>query len=240
MKEDEWPESVNGIAVPYGLPLDVLVETASGLPPDRWPAVYAMGRLGTEPAVRVIRDFACHRDADVRRTAIEVLGRVPRSEANDLLILRALRDPSGPVVRTACDIAGARRWQEARETLRDVARAGDLSTRIAAVQALAKLGNPADIDLAEVLMASGEAHARKEGAFASRTLVSSDSWRRLAGGWLRDAVPRHRLWAAQLFGQFGLQSDLLALQQLSADPDGHVREAARQAVVLLRSRADAV
>jgi len=217
--------------------MDVLVETANGPPPGHWPAVYAIGRLGTETAARVLRDFACHRDADVRRTAIEVLGRVPRSEANDLLLLRALRDSSSPVVRTACDIAGARQWQEARETLREVARAGNLQTRIAAVQALSRIGNHADIDVAESLMAAGDVHARKEGAFACRSLVSSDSWRRLAGAWLSDAVPRHRLWAAQLFGQFGLQSDLLALQQLSADPDGHVREAARQGVVVLRSRA---
>jgi hypothetical protein len=41
------------------------------------------------------------------------------------------------VVRTACDIAGARRWEEARETLRDLARASDMQTRIAAVRALA-------------------------------------------------------------------------------------------------------
>lgn len=237
MKEGEWPENVNGLAVPYGLPIDVLVETANGPAPARWPAFYAVGRLGTEPALQFIRGSAYHRDGDVRRTAVEVLGRLPRSEPNDLLLWRALRDSSGPVVRTACDIAGARRWEEARETLRDLARTSDMQTRIAAVQALAKIGNHADVDVAEALMTAGDLHARKEGAFASRSLASSDSWRRLADAWLSDAIPRHRLWAAQLFGEFGVKPDVLALQQLAADHDGHVREAARQAVEALRGRA---
>ena len=236
MKESDWPESVNGLPVPYGVPLKHLSELASGPAPARWSAFYAIGRINTEAAIVILSDLARARDAHTRRTAIEVLGRVPARPESDSILLSALRDPSGQVARTACDIAGARRWNDARPTLRDLARGTDLQTRVSAVRALAQLGHPEDLDVAEALMASNDAKVRNEGAFACHALVSSASWRRLATEWLSDPVPRHRTWASELFGQLGSAEDRLVLDRLCADPDGHVREAARRAATILKDR----
>jgi HEAT repeat protein len=235
MKDSDWPESVNGLPVPYEVSLKDLAELASGPAPARWPAFYAIGRINTEAAIVILSDFARARDDHTRRTAIEVLGRVPNRPESDLILLSALRDSSGQVARTACDIVGARRWNDARPALRDLARGTDLETRVSAVRALAQLGHPEDVDVAEALMASSDAKVRNEAAFACHALVSSASWRRLATEWLSDPVPRHRAWASELFGQFGSAEDRLVLDRLRADPDGHVREAARRAVTVLEN-----
>jgi HEAT repeat protein len=236
MKDGDWPESVNGLPVPYGVPLKNLSELASGPAPARWPAFYAIARINTEAAIVILSDLARARDAYTRRTAIEVLGRVPARPESDSILLSALRDPSGQVARTACDIAGARRWNDARPALRDLARGTDLETRVSAVRALAQLGHPEDFDVAEALLASNDAKVRNEAAFACHALVSPASWRRLATEWLSDPVPRHRTWASELFGQFGSGQDRLVLHRLCADSDGHVREAARRAVTILKER----
>ncbi len=237
MNKSEWPESVNGASVPYGRPLAELSKLASGPPPARWPAFYAIGRIDTDAAFAILSTFADDRDADVRRTATEVLGRLTDRPEIDSLLCRALRDSAGAVVRTACDIAGERRRDAARPTLREVCCRTELHTRVAAVRALAQLGHPEDIDVAEALMMTTDATARKEAAFACRSLASSESWRRLASVWLSDPVPRHRMWASELIEEFGGVGDRRALDHLCADADGHVREAARRAVMVLDKRA---
>src|SRR5262249_18038547 len=159
--------------------------------------------IGTTPARALLTVFAKDRDSDVRRIAIEVLGRFSPDAEIDMLLLEALGDAAGPVARTACEVVGSRLFEAARPTLRELAHAPDIHTRVSAVRALAKLGHREDIDVAESLMAVRNEEARKEGAFACRTLVSPGNWRRLVDGWLSDPVPRHRIWAAELLAEFG-------------------------------------
>lgn len=237
MNLPEWPEAINGERVPYELSLEQLTAVATGPAPLRWPAFYAIGRVGTQRALDLLGTFAQDHDPHVRRTAIEVLGRFSGQPHVESLLLRALCDADGPVVRSACGIAGENRLDAARPILRELAVATDIHTRIAAVQALAKLGHHDDIDVAESLMAGRDEAGQKEGAFACRSLVSQFSWRRLAGTWSSDRVPRHRLWAVELLGKFGAPQDVLALDGLSVDPDGHVRKAAKLAVAAIRGRA---
>jgi len=229
-----WPESLNGERVPYELSVDELTAIATGPAPRRWPAFYAIGRVASERALDLLGTFAADRDPHVRRTAIEVLGHIPDQPRIRSVLLRALRDVDGPVVRSACGIAGENRLDDARPALRELVMVADIPTRIAAVKALARLGHHDDIDLAEALMAVREEAAHKEGAFACRSLASESSWRRLAGIWISEPLPRHRMWAAELLGQFGEAQDVLALEGLNADPDGHVRRAAKLASVAIR------
>jgi HEAT repeat protein len=236
MNVGEWPESVNAARIPYELAIEELAALASGPAPQRWPAFYAIGRVGTEHALELLSAFARDRDPNVRRTAVEVLGHLPTRSQTKALLLDALLDTDGPVVRTACGIAGDGRLEDARPILRRLATAADLHTRIAAVQALAAIGHRDDIDVAESLMEVNDEAGRKAGAFACRSLVSESSWRRLARVWLSDSVSRHRVWAAELLGDFGGPEDDLALEKLAVDGDGHVREAARRAGVVIRGR----
>jgi hypothetical protein len=86
-------------------------------------------------------------------------------------------------------------------------------------------------------MAVHNEEARKEGAFACRSLVSLGNWRRLVDEWLSDPIPRHRIWAAELLAEFGSVADRLTLDRLCADPDGHVRNAAQRATAALSDHA---
>jgi hypothetical protein len=77
MNEHDWPDSINGLPVPYGLSIDALSVLACGSAAARWPAFYAIGRIGTEPARAILSDFVQDRAPYVRRITFELLGRLP-------------------------------------------------------------------------------------------------------------------------------------------------------------------
>src|SRR5262249_8511733 len=140
-----WPEILNGERIPYELSLEELAAIAAGPAPRRWSAFHAIGRAGTERALDLLGTFARDRDPHVRRIAVEVLGLFPPQARTTTVLLCALRDADGPVVRTACEIAGDSRVDDARPVLRELALAADMHTRVAAVRALARLGHQDDI-----------------------------------------------------------------------------------------------
>lgn len=56
-------------------------------PPYRWPALRALGKIGTQKALELIRGLLQNADAEIRRNAFEILGNVvPRPESRDFLL----------------------------------------------------------------------------------------------------------------------------------------------------------
>jgi HEAT repeat protein len=74
-------------------------------------------------ALDELAEAAAVEDQFLRRTAIEVIGRHPQGRELRAIILSALGDPSGYVVRTACEVVAQWELREAHEPV--VALLGD-------------------------------------------------------------------------------------------------------------------
>lgn len=171
------------------------------------------------------------RDAFRRRSALETLGRTPADGVLDGLVLGALNDGSGYVVRAAAEIASRWRLGDAAPQLRLLCADADPLTRRAALGALREVGSEADIDmLLGVFSRDRERDVRNAAAWAMAALAGPASWRRALPVLLGDTTPRHRIFACELIAKFGDAADMETLRPLLDDADGHVRKAAARAL----------
>jgi HEAT repeat protein len=168
---------------------------------------------------------------------MEVIGRHPRGRELHTIILSALDDPSEYVVRTACEVVAQWELNEAHELVVALLANASKATRQTAIRALGTIWVDADFPLIfRIYTSASEIDVRREAAWVLRRRVTSAHWRTLFDAFYVDSLPQHRQWACELAEKFSGPDILPALSQLSLDVDGHVRNAASQAIRTLSSR----
>jgi HEAT repeat protein len=221
-------QTVNGLPVPRDLGVPALRALVAQGGPAVWAAIQALAERGDDASLAALAEYAGSRDEMLRRASVEAIGRHTRGRAAGSVVLRALRDASPFVVRTACHAAAATGLDEARDAVLIHLGATEASTRAAAAQSLALLAAPSDFDrVLHTSVGDSDPSVRKDAAWTLRTRCAGpDTWRRLFDVWRCDPLPRHRVWACELAAEFGgAEADEL-LRPFAADPDGHVRKAA--------------
>ena len=147
------------------------------------------------------------------------------------VVCQALDDCDSVVVRAAMEAAANLRLQTAHERVLSLVTASDESTRLAALRAAEVLWHSSDFEAVfDRYLHDPSAAVRKQAAWTLHNNVGAEHWERVFLQWSRDPLPRHRLWACQLAGSFGSRAVVPALEELRANPDGHVRRAAEQAL----------
>jgi HEAT repeat protein len=165
-----------------------------------------------------------------RQIALQALSAHALAKSAAPQILACLSDPSPWVVRNACRTIGHLQLVEAHDRVRELVTCADANVRELAVFALSSVWQTTDFRLVLDLFRTDHSRpVREEAAKCLAANVSEDNWRRLVEIWLHDALPRHRLWACQCIARFGDAADRQWLLPLVADPDGHVRKAAKRA-----------
>jgi len=188
-------------------------------------------------ALNSLADAAAVNDQFLRRTAIEVIGRHPRRRELSAIILGALGDSSGYVVRTACDVVAQWKLSEAHFIVQSLLANASAATRRSAIRALGTIWVDTDFSsIFRIYINDSEIDVRREAASVLRLRVSPANWRTLFDAFYRDELARHRQWACDLAEAFSGTEILPLLSQLSLDLDGHVRKAASRAALTLSSR----
>jgi HEAT repeat protein len=153
------------------------------------------------------------------------------------IILGALGDSSGYVVRTACDVVAQWKLSEAHDLVQPLLANRSAVTRRSAIRALGTIWVDTDFSLIFQIYANdSQIDVRREAASVLRLRVGSANWRTLFDAFYRDELARHRQWACELAETFSGTEVLPLLLQLSLDLDGHVRKAASRAALTLSSR----
>jgi HEAT repeat protein len=188
-------------------------------------------------ALNSLADAAAANDQFLRRTAIEVIGRHPRGRELSAIILGALGDSSGYMVRTACDVVAQWKLSEAHLIVQSLLANPSAATRRSAIRALGTSWVDTDFSsIFRIYINDSEIDVRSEAASVLRLRVSPANWRTLFDAFYRDELARHRQWACDLAETFSGTEILPLLLQLSLDLDGHVRKAASRAALTLSSR----
>jgi HEAT repeat protein len=184
-----------------------------------------------QDALMALANAARDTDPFVRRTAVETIGRHPLGRSLQSVILGAIKDPSGYVVRTACEVVALWKLSEAHELLLDLLDDASPATRQSAVRALNAVWADADFPLLLAIWAKDlDRRVCKEAAFVLRERATSQNWWQLFDRFSGDDLARHRQWACELAESFASADVLPLLSQLSLDIDGHVRKAALKAI----------
>jgi hypothetical protein len=185
-------------------------------------------------ALNALADIAAGDDQFLRRTAIEVIGLHPRGRELSSVVLTALGDPSGYVVRTACEVVARWKLSEAHSLVLPLMANASAATRIGAIRTLCTIWIDADFTLIFAIYATDiKIDVRREAASVLRHRATSENWRTLFEAFYQDQLARHRQWACELAATFSGDEFLPLLLQLSLDCDGHVRKAATRAVYTL-------
>ncbi|WP_410052610.1 HEAT repeat domain-containing protein [Bradyrhizobium sp. SZCCHNRI3052] len=95
-------------------------------------------------ALKALANAAGLEDQFERRAAIDAIGRHPHGRELRSIILRALRDPSEYVVRTACEVVAQWELQEAHELVVALLANPSKATRQTAIRTLGKIWVDAD------------------------------------------------------------------------------------------------
>jgi HEAT repeat protein len=177
------------------------------------------------------------RDQFLRRAAIEAIGHHPLGHSSVGIILRALSDPSGYVVRTACEIVGRWKLLTAHNALLPLLSNASASTRRSAIRALGSVWDQSDFSaLFHLYQRDPQIAVRREAAWLLHDHAGADNWRALFDALYADPLSRHRRWACELADRFATSQILPLLRPLSADRDGHVRNAASRAIETVSAR----
>ncbi len=201
------------------------------MPGEAAAAFLALSFDDTQEAVQVLVRAAASDDWMIRRLAAEALGEHSRGGAALTALRALLHDPSEYVVRTACEALGRLGDAESHDAVASLLRAPQSHSRRVALIALRTLWEPGDFEQVLGIMGNdAEDEVRKEAGWTLREWVSEATWAVLFDLWSRDSLVRHRIWACELVEQFGGPVQASALTTLTADSDGHVREAAMHAL----------
>lgn len=224
------PPQISGETIPYDVGVPELVGRIRPPGPVAWAACIALGHAGTPESLTILLDLLTDSDWCYRRIALQSLSVHALARSAAPQILACLSDPSPWVVRTACRTIGQLRLAEAHDIVRGLLACSDGTVREMAVFALSSIWQPTDFNLVLELFHTDHSKAvRGEAAECLTANVSEDNWRGLVAIWLRDSLPRHRVWACQCIARFGDAADRQWLLPSLADPDGHVRKAAKRA-----------
>lgn len=189
-----------------------------------------LGSRDDAEALKALADTAEVDDAFLRRTAVETIGRHPRGHELAAIILRAFRDPSDYVVRTACEVVAGWELSEAHSFIEPLLANASKATRESAIRALGAVWVETDFPLIFSIYAEdSDIHVRREAALVLRRRATFANWRTLFDVFSVDALPRHRQWACELAENFAGPDTLPVLSRLATDSDGHVRKAALRA-----------
>lgn len=225
------PRDWNGAVVPYGESVAELERRIDGPAPERWAALVALAHTPGDAALAVLEERAGSPEAHVRRCVAEAIGHHAEGCRLQAVICSLLVDPDPLVVRSACEAAGRQHLPEAHDSVVALLDAGAPATRMVAVRVLRELWQPCDFGRVLAVFSSDPSEAvRREAAWTLRRVADGGSWRELFERWQADPLPRHRQWACELARQFGGRELLPALEALSRDRDGHVRDHAAEAV----------
>ncbi|MGJ4911339.1 HEAT repeat domain-containing protein [Bradyrhizobium sp. HKCCYLS2033] len=211
----------------------------SRIPPD--PLTHGslralLTRNGAE-ALTALREASADPDQFIRRTAIEIIGRHPSGRDLHNVVLSALTDPSEYVVRAGCRIIEDWKWDAVHDVVAALLRSTSRETRRTAIRTLSAIWRQADFQpVFHIYSGDTEPAVRREAAWTLREQVTSSDWLQLFEAFRTDDIPRHRVWACDLAGNFGHPDATTLLDTLSSDRDGHVRKAAAKAVAALRER----
>lgn len=182
-------------------------------------------------ALTLLTEIAVGEDQFLRRTALEVIGSHPQVRLLHSIILNALSDPSGYVVRTACEIVAKREMAEAHDLVFPLLSSVSGSTRAAALRALCAIWRTADFPVVfRIYERDPDFRVRREAAWVLRKHTVSENWRTLFEAFSVDELPRHRQWACEIAETFSSVEMLPLLSQLTFDPNGHVRKAAARTI----------
>ncbi len=213
------------------------ITASSANPPITHEGIRELGSRKDAGALNALAEAAAGKDQFLRRTAIEVIGRHQQGRELGAIILSALGDPSGYVVRAACEVVAQWELSEAHELVVALLASAATTTRQAAIRALGAIWLDADFPLIlNIYAKASDIDLRREAAWVLRQRVSPVNWRTLFNAFYVDELPRHRGWACELAENFSGPEILPVLLQLSLDTDGHVRKAASQAIRILSSR----
>jgi hypothetical protein len=200
-------------------------------------ALRELGSRDDTCALNALAEAVACGDQFVRRMAVEIIGRHSQGLALRGVILKALSDQSGYVVRTACEVVA--RWQliEARESVVALLTNASAETLKAAIRTLDTIWLDADfLPVFRIYTGAPEIGIRTEAAWVLRRRAASANWRLLFDAFGKDGLPRHRQWACELAETFSEPDIVPVLLPLASDADGHVRKAALQAIRTLSSR----
>jgi HEAT repeat protein len=205
------------------------------LPSTIHEALRELAARGDSASLQAVADAASADDQFLRRTAVEAIGRHPQGRSLQPVVLKALRDPSDHVVRTACEVIAQWKLTEAHDLVLALMPRAPSATREVAIRALGEIWVEVDFHLVfHAYMKDSEPEVRKEAARVLRERVTFKDWRTLFESFRLDELARHRQWACELAAAFTGTEVLPLLSRLSFDPDGHVRKAALRAIETLR------
>jgi HEAT repeat protein len=225
------PDRLNGVPVPYGAPTQELIQQANAAAPACWAAFVALAQDPSSQAQQARFEAARNRDPHVRRAAVEAIASRPVDTEIASVIIRALNDSDGAVVRTACDAAATLGTREAHERLVGLIASADSHTREVALRALRALWESRDFAAVfEIVRRDSSPSVQMEAAWTLRAHVTAETWRPLFEAWRRDPIDRHRLWACEIAATFGRADIAEHLSVLAEDQDGLVRRAASHAL----------
>ncbi|MEH2586984.1 HEAT repeat domain-containing protein [Bradyrhizobium sp. AZCC 1721] len=141
-------------------------------------AIRALGSRNDAEALVTLAAVAAVDDQFLRRTAVEMIGRHPRGRELGAIILSALRDPSGYVVRTACDVVEAWSLKEAHALVLPLLANDSGATRRTALRALNSIWAETDFpSVFKIFKGDLEIEVRKEAAWVLRQQATSTNWR---------------------------------------------------------------
>ncbi|HZR76225.1 HEAT repeat domain-containing protein [Bradyrhizobium sp.] len=201
-------------------------------------AVHELKSRDGAEALKALAIAAKSSDQFLRRTAVEVIGHHPRGRELQAIILVALADTSGYVVRTACDVVARWKLVEAHDRVQALLGDPSATTRESALRALSSIWVNQDFPLVfGIYNDDPEIVVRREAASVLRYRATAANWQLLFDTFRLDELARHRSRACELAEAFSGAEILPVLSDLAEDVDGHVRKAASRAVQTISKKA---
>jgi hypothetical protein len=201
-------------------------------------AIHELRSREDAEALKALAAAAKSTDQFLRRSSVEVIGLHPRGRELQSIILDALTDTSGYVVRTACDVVERCKLAEAHDRVRALLADTSEATRQTALRTLGSIWVDEDFPLVfQIYSKDCETDVRREAASVLRQRATSSNWRPLFDAFRLDELARHRSWACELAEAFSAAESLPMLSELACDIDGHVRKAASRAAQAISKRA---
>lgn len=230
----------NGVVLSTAMALKQLQDLLSIPGPSAWAACKALGRQQDTESLAIIIGLMHSSDWRYRRCAVAAVAShsLGITAADEILAL--LKDSSPYVVRQACLTVADLHLDKGHTAVLQLTTSADPATRQVALIALSKIWEPSDFAyVLDRYLHESNGTIKREAAWILHKHRSADTWQVLFKLWLTDDLPRHRIWATQLAGEFGPASIKSALEVLLTDKDGHVRQAAKRAIEHLQLKSDA-
>jgi HEAT repeat protein len=137
--------------------------------PTSHEAIHELKLRENAEALKALASAAKSSDQFLRRTAVEVIGRHPRGREPQAIILDALTDTSGYVVRTACDVIGQWKLVDAHDRVRALLADASEATRQTAIRTLGSIWFDEDFPLVfHIYSKDCEIDVRREAAWVLR------------------------------------------------------------------------